>query len=85
MKTAYAWGLLLMGVFTFSLMGLDKRRAVQNKWRIRERTLFICAILLGALGGTAGMFLFHHKTRHLSFRLAFPALAVVQLIPLFCL
>jgi len=85
MKTAYAIGLLLMGIFTFVLMGIDKRRAVQNKWRIRERTLFLCAIFLGAVGGTAGMFLFHHKTRHLSFRLAFPALAVIQVILLFCL
>ncbi len=85
MKTAYELCMLLMSVFTFALMGIDKRRAVQNKWRIRERTLFVCAILLGTVGGTAGMFLFHHKTRHLSFRLAFPALAVIQVVLLFCL
>ncbi len=85
MKTAYELCMLLMSVFAFALMGIDKRRAVQNKWRIRERTLFVCAILLGAVGGTAGMFLFHHKTRHLSFRLAFPALAVIQVVLLFCL
>ena len=31
--------LLVMNVLSFSLMGADKRRARQGKWRIRERTL----------------------------------------------
>lgn len=77
-----ALAMLVMSILTFSLMGADKRRAVQGRWRIRERTLFLCAVLLGGVGGTLGMYQFRHKTKHLSFRIIFPALAAVQLLGL---
>ena len=71
--------LAVMSAFLFCLMGLDKKRARQGEWRISERTLFVFALLGGAVGGTIGMFVFHHKTRHLAFRLCFPLLAAAQL------
>lgn len=75
------WGALaLMSLTLFVLMGLDKRKARKGRWRVRERTLFGVALLGGASGGTLGMFLFHHKTRHWTFRLIFPILAAVQLL-----
>jgi len=37
-------------------------------------------VLFGSLGGTLGMFCFHHKTRHWYFRYGFPILLVVQLL-----
>ena len=75
------WGeLALMSLVLFGLMGVDKRRARKGRWRVRERTLFLLALLGGACGGTLGMFLFHHKTRHWTFRLIFPLLAAAQLI-----
>jgi uncharacterized membrane protein YsdA (DUF1294 family) len=75
------WGALaLMSLTLFVLMGLDKRKARKGRWRVRERTLFWVALLGGAAGGTLGMFLFHHKTRHWTFRLIFPILAAVQLL-----
>ena len=64
----------------FSLMGIDKRRAKRGAWRIAERTLFLPVVLFGSLGGTLGMFCFHHKTRHWYFRYGFPILLVVQLL-----
>ena len=75
------WGeLALMSLVLFGLMGVDKHRARKGRWRVRERTLFLLALLGGACGGTLGMFLFHHKTRHWTFRLIFPILAAAQLI-----
>jgi len=71
--------LAVMSAFLFALMGLDKFKAQTGRWRISERTLFVFALLGGALGGTAGMFLFRHKTRHRTFRLLFPLLAAAQL------
>lgn len=68
-----------MNVLTFSLMGIDKRRAREGRWRIRESTLLLCAALGGAVGGTAGMMTFRHKTRHWYFRLGFPLMAALQL------
>ena len=38
------------------------------------------AALFGGLGGVLGMHIFHHKTRHLRFRLGFPALLLVQVV-----
>lgn len=50
--------LIAVNVLAFVLMGIDKRRAKQNAWRIPEKTLFLPAIFGGALGGVAGMRLF---------------------------
>ena len=69
----------VMSVFLFVMMALDKGKARRGAWRISERTLFVFALLGGAVGGTAGMFFFRHKTKHRSFRLAFPLLAAAQL------
>ena len=71
--------LAAMSVFLFAMMGIDKGKARRGTWRIPEKTLFVFALLGGAVGGTAGMFLFRHKTKHLSFRLLFPLLAAAQL------
>lgn len=71
--------LIAVNVLAFVLMGVDKRRAKQNAWRIPEKTLFLLAILGGALGGVAGMRLFHHKTRHWYFKYGFPLLLILQL------
>lgn len=71
--------LIAVNVLAFVLMGIDKRRAKQNAWRIPEKPLFLPAILGGALGGVAGMRLFHHKTRHWYFKYGFPLLLILQL------
>jgi len=70
---------LIMNMIAFCLMGLDKRRAKRNAWRIPEKTLFLFAALMGGIGGTAGMFFFRHKTKHWTFRIGFPALAIAQI------
>ena len=72
--------LLLMNLIAFVLMGLDKRRARRDKWRISEKTLFLPAVLGGSLGAIAGMRLFHHKTKHWYFRYGLPALLLLQIL-----
>lgn len=72
--------LVVMNVAAFLLMAEDKKRARQGAWRIKEKTLFLVTGLFGGLGGTLGMFLLRHKTKHWYFRLGFPALLVVQII-----
>ena len=63
----------------FALMGVDKWKARRGDWRIPEATLWAFALLGGALGGTLGMQVFRHKTRHWYFRFGFPLLAVLEL------
>lgn len=75
-------GLYLLGVngAAFLLMGMDKRRAKREAWRISEKTLFLPAVLGGALGGTLGMRVFRHKTKHWYFRFGFPLLLIAQVV-----
>ena len=80
MMTVAAAVLVVMNVLAFAFMGIDKHRAQKGQWRIRERTLLLLSAFFGAAGGTAGMFLFHHKTRHWYFRFGFPAMLAVQLV-----
>ena len=74
------WAIILpvMSAFLFCMMGIDKFMVRTGCRRISERTLFVFALLGGAVGGTAGMFLFHHKTKHWYFRLLFPLFAAAQ-------
>ena len=77
--------MLLTSILSFCLMGMDKHRARRKAWRIPEKILFFPVIFGGGVGGTLGMFLFHHKTRHWYFRFGFPFFAAVQIILLFVL
>ena len=74
------WALLAVNLAALVLMGVDKGRAGRGSWRISERTLFLLPLLGGALGGTLGMLLFHHKTRKWPFAYGFPLLAIAQLL-----
>jgi uncharacterized membrane protein YsdA (DUF1294 family) len=61
-------------------MGVDKNRAKRGEWRIKEATLWWLTICGGALGGFAGMRVYRHKTKHTSFKIGFPVIAIVHLI-----
>lgn len=67
-----------VNLLSFALMGVDKRRAVQDRWRISERTLLVVCACFGALGGWLGMRCFRHKTRHPRFAWGVPAMLVFQ-------
>ena len=76
---ALVW-LVLVNVLDFALMGVDKRRARRDAWRVRERTFFLLALLGGTLGAILGMRLFRHKTKHWYFRYGLPVLLAVQVV-----
>ena len=85
MLTAICMILLVMNLMSFALMGIDKMKARAGMWRIPEKTLFLVTALFGGLGGTLGMVLFRHKTRHWYFKYGFPALLAAQLVLLMLL
>ena len=72
-----------MSIILFFAMGIDKRKAKKARRRISEKSLFTLAVLGGAVGGTIGMHLFHHKTKHWYFRYGFPLIAAVQIVLIF--
>jgi uncharacterized membrane protein YsdA (DUF1294 family) len=71
--------IIVLNIVTFCIYGEDKRRACGQKWRISERTLFILALLGGAPGALAAMYLFRHKTRKNIFKFGIPCLVLIQL------
>lgn len=71
--------LFIVNAAAFLLMLIDKQKARRKRWRIPERTLFLSAILGGSIGALAGMYIFRHKTKHLSFTLGIPAILAVQI------
>lgn len=74
-----AYYLAAVNILLCALMGTDKLLAKLQKRRIPEKALFALAILGGALGGTVGMYSFHHKTLHRSFAIGFPLLTIIQI------
>lgn len=73
----YLAGINLIG---FLAMGIDKQKARKHRWRIKERTLFLIAFLLGSVGSWIGMYVFRHKTKHWYFVIGMPAILAVQVI-----
>ena len=76
--TAEIW-LAALSLILFVMMGLDKSFAKRGLRRIPEKRLFLLALLGGAIGGTVGMRVFHHKTKHWYFKWGFPVIALMQI------
>jgi uncharacterized membrane protein YsdA (DUF1294 family) len=71
---------IIMNLIGLIVMKIDKERAKKHQYRISEKTLWLIAIFGGAVGTTAGMQFFRHKTKHLPFKLGFPLLAAAEII-----
>lgn len=72
--------LALVNLWAFVLMGVDKARAKKKgARRIRERTLFLSALLGGGLGALLGMWAFRHKTRHWYFVIGIPLILLAEI------
>ena len=72
--------LVIMNLYGFLIMGVDKNRAVKHAWRIPEKVLFLSSILGGSIGTWAGMYVFRHKTNHWYFVLGMPLILFLQIV-----
>jgi len=72
--------LIVINLIGYFIMYADKQRAIQRKYRIPEKNLWVIALIGGAVGTTLGMNRFRHKTKHAAFRIGFPILAMLQVI-----
>ena len=52
-----------ISLIAFILYAVDKRRAIEKKWRIPEGTLIAFSLLGGAMGGYLSMYIVSHKTK----------------------
>ena len=63
----------------YMMMFMDKQRAIEGRYRIPERHLWLVSLMGGAIGTTLGMRRFRHKTKHKIFRFGFPLIVMLQL------
>jgi len=72
--------IIIINLIAFFTMYIDKRRAMYGKWRIKEYTLFILALMGGSVGAIAGMYTFRHKTKKARFFIGFPVILIVEIL-----
>jgi uncharacterized membrane protein YsdA (DUF1294 family) len=70
--------LLILNLFAFILIGIDKNKSIAGKPRIPEVHFFFLAILFSSLGVLLGMFFFHHKTRKWYFPMGVSLILIQQ-------
>lgn len=80
--TALAAYLVCVNAITLVLFGIDKLRAVQDRWRIREAVLLGFSLAGGSVGGLLGMATFRHKIRSPQFRYGLLTMLAAQLVAL---
>ena len=72
--------LILINLISFLAMFIDKKKAVNHKWRISEFNLIMLSVIGGSIGMLLGMNTFHHKTKHKKFTIGVPLILVAQII-----
>ena len=70
--------LVTINVATFFVYGLDKWKAKQSRWCVRETALLMLAVLGGSIGAWLGMKVCHHKTLHKKFKYGIPLIIIAQ-------
>ena len=80
MNTFFTIYLLAINLLAFIIYGVDKYKAIHNRWRISEHVLFAFAILGGSLGAFIGMKVFQHKTSVPFFKYGIPTVFILQLL-----
>ncbi|SDK71782.1 DUF1294 domain-containing protein [Natronincola ferrireducens] len=76
----YSLYILGINIVAILLMGIDKKRAKKNQWRIKEITLLSIGLLGGAVGVLIGMVFFHHKQNKKKFYAGVPLLYIMNKI-----
>ena len=84
-KTAIIY-IIAINLIAFLTMGIDKWKAKRGAWRISEGFLLGLVLLGGGVGGIAGMYVFHHKTKKPKFQIGFPAILISEIaIIVYCI
>lgn len=72
--------ILVINIIGFLTMLIDKKKAMNNSWRISEKTIFILTLIGGGIGTIAGMYMFRHKTKKLRFTIGLPTILISEII-----
>lgn len=72
--------LIIINLVAFLVMFIDKKKAEKDRWRIKESTLLILAVIGGSIGALIGMYVFHHKTKKPRFYIGIPIIIILQIL-----
>lgn len=75
----------IINLFAIFLMKYDKVKAINNQFRVSEKTLFLIALILGGIGIYIGMYLFRHKTKHVKFAVGIPLIIILNILTIYYL
>ena len=78
--TQVVFWLCWLSIITFATYWFDKRQAVKEKWRVRENTLHLLAVLGGWPGALIAQQQLRHKSVKSSFRRIFWLTVVVNCV-----
>jgi uncharacterized membrane protein YsdA (DUF1294 family) len=67
-----------VNIAAMTLMAVDKQRARDRRWRIKEASIWFWSVAGGAAGAALGMYMFRHKTKHRQFKIGLPLIALVH-------
>ena len=85
----YVLGLVIyffiINLLAIFLMKYDKVKAINNQYRVSEKTLFLIALILGGIGIYIGMYLFRHKTKHVKFTVGIPLIIILNILTIYYL
>lgn len=72
--------IVLINLYGFILMYVDKQRAINRQWRIPENRLLLTSFSFGSLGILSGMYVFRHKTKHWRFVILVPLSLIIHIV-----
>ena len=71
--------LIIINIYQFFVMGLDKLLAIKKRNRISEKTLLLNSLIGGSIGSIIGMYTFRHKTKKLKFQILYPLFLIIHI------
>ena len=74
------WYLLIVNIVTFLVFAIDKWKAKNKKWRIRELVLLTFSAIGGVVGGLMSMYAFRHKTQTAIFKFGMPIILILHIV-----
>ncbi len=79
MNNYLLYSIIGINLWVFLLMATDKVKAMNNRWRIKERTLLAFGFFGGSIGLLIAMLLFRHKIKNIKFILLAPLFLAIHL------
>ncbi|RDY22795.1 DUF1294 domain-containing protein [Romboutsia maritimum] len=79
MNKLFLFYIIFINILGFSIMYIDKLKAIKKQWRIKESTLILISLVGGSFGSIISMYTFRHKTRHIKFTFGIPLIILLQI------